>query len=486
MEKKIQVSLAGDYSPDIVTALFAVSRQLDAEVWVAGGPVRDYFLGRSAKDLDLVTGAGAIDFCRRLLRQLGEGSLVPLSEGDEEACRIVYRHEIVDISSFRASASSLEEDLALRDFTLNAMALPLSTLRGEKVDLIDPFSGRDDLADKILRPLPEAFGRDPLRILRAFRFQSLFSLSFDPAIAPAIIAHRHLLSGVAAERISAELDATLMGTSALEALAGMEDLGILELLLPELSDGRDILQPAAHHLDVYGHSLACFEKMHWLLAGGVMSFVSREELDLATLAKKTRLCLCWAALLHDVGKPGSRDIRATDGRITFYNHDERGARIVAKIGTRLRWSNEVKDAVARLVAMHMHPFHLCAVQQSGEVSPRAVLRLYRRAQELLQPLFLLAFADSLASQGEGRPAEMEQDIALLYRRTMSVYYEKIRPVLLGEKILTGRDILREFSLDPGPLYGDILTKVEELRVEGELATEADALAWVKKYLQGLS
>ncbi|MBU0910418.1 MAG: HD domain-containing protein, partial [Proteobacteria bacterium] len=194
---------------------------------------------------------------------------------------------------------------------------------------------------------------------------------------------------------------------------------------------------------------------------------------------KRIIWLKWAALFHDLGKPAA--LRTINQRITFYNHDRIGGELVAALANRLRWSREKSDRVSRFITLHMWPFHLSNVRRKKGVTARACLKIYKAAGEELPGLFLLAMADSLAGQGEGKPEGMEEELVALYTQVLDVCRTRVEPVLAGPRLVTGKDLL-ELGLEPGPVFKDILAEVEQAQVEGEFNSREQALAWVRHFL----
>ena len=199
--------------------------------------------------------------------------------------------------------------------------------------------------------------------------------------------------------------------------------GLLFEVIFELQAGVGMAQPASHHLDVFEHNLATLQWMQQIQAEPGRYFSRYTDVLVGYLAAgRNRVRLRWAALLHDLGKPATMTINEDrGGRITFYNHDQAGATLVSEVGRRLRWSSEDTSAVASLVALHMRPFHLGNVRrQQGELSLKACLRLIKSVGSALPGLFLLSMADALAGQGEGRPEEVEKEVAALFARMEEV------------------------------------------------------------------
>jgi poly(A) polymerase len=191
--------------------------------------------------------------------------------------------------------------------------------------------------------------------------------------------------------------------------------------------------------------------------------------------------LKWAALFHDLGKPETH--RLVEEKITFYSHDQAGAVIFEAIAERLHWAKDDRHGVAQLIALHMWPFHLSNARLRIGITRKACLRLVKAAGEALPDLFLLAMADSLAGQGAGKPEEMEENLAGLFREVHGVYVEYIQPVLANPPLITGHDLIEAFALEPGPAFKEILDGLVVAQVEGLVADREQALAWVKKFLE---
>ncbi len=457
------------------------------EVFVSGGTVRNALLGLPAGDLDLTVPRDAAGCCRKLIGLLGGGAYVELGRTGEDVGRVVWRGLTIDIAGFRSGASAIALDLSRRDYTVNAMAVPLASLAvGRDPELIDPLGGCEDLRRGLLRACPGAFADDPLRMLRGFRFMATLGFTLEQATRVEIGRHADLISRPAAERVSYELALIMDCGRACPVFRAMDAAGLLHGIIPELSAGLGVRQPEFHHLDVHAHSFAAFEWMEEIIAcPGRYYPRATDRLKKYLAGGLRRRCLKWAALCHDIGKPATRKIAGgQNGRVTFHNHDETGRNTFQLFAERLKWSKEERECAAGLIGMHMHPFHLCNVRRSETLSKRAVLKLCQRAGADLDGLFLLAMADSLASRGEKKPPQMEKDLAALFSEVLTVLEQDIRPVADGPPLVTGRDLIGEFALEPGPLFSVILRELEALRVEGRVAGREQALAWVAAFLAG--
>lgn len=455
-------------------------------LYLVGGTVRDWLLGREAADLDVSCAAPAHEMVGRLRRELGGGTIVDLSAAGDETLRLVWRGFQVDVASFRAGTTSIEGDLCLRDFTVNAMAVALRGVAESRPPaVIDPAGGLADLRQRRLRHLPGAFEADPLRLLRGYRLAATLGFDLDDATRGEVAAKAAMIRTVAAERVTVELRGIFASPATSATVKAMEDDRLLPHLFAELCLGRGIEQPGFHHLDVFGHSLLALAKMEEILAHPGRFFPGQEERIAQYLGQGPAVAarLKWAALLHDLGKPATRSLPADDlGRVTFHGHDQEGERLLARFAERSRWSREEGERVGRLIAMHMHPFHLCNVARGGRVSPRAILKLCRRADEELIGLFLLAMADSLASLGVEKPPRMEEELRQLFEQVQELYVARIADALHGPPLVTGRDLIDRFGLAPGPLFKEVLDEVITARAEGKVNDRAEALDYVSEAL----
>uniref|UniRef100_UPI0040568276 HD domain-containing protein n=1 Tax=Candidatus Electrothrix sp. TaxID=2170559 RepID=UPI0040568276 len=203
--------------------------------------------------------------------------------------------------------------------------------------------------------------------------------------------------------------------------------------------------------------------------------------------KKRQVQMKWAALFHDVGKPVTYGINEDKGgRITFYNHDLRGADILTEIAGRLRWAKEDTSLIARLIAGHMRPFFLANNQRQGKLTLKACLRLVRKIGDHLPGLFLLAMSDALAGKGEASPEDIEQEVAGLFAHLLEVEEKHVAPVRTAPPLITGKDLIEKLGLTPGPLFREILDQVEEAHMEHRISTREEALALAASEAEDLS
>lgn len=474
---------------DLINELVSIQESMHSSVYLTGGTVRDILLGREPVDIDLTVNSSARKWAAELARVTG-GTYVPLGR-DEDAARVVWLCRDIDFSSFRQGAETIEEELAKRDITVNSLAVSLATLLHGDADpepapaeLIDPLGGVSDLRGRIIRMTSkEAFRRDPLRLLRVYRFAATLGFTVDRETEEMVVSQKEWVARPAPERVAHELDLIMGSPLAHEVLGQMAENGLLFEVIPELRAGVGMQQPSSHHLDVFDHCLATLNRMQMVQADPQKYFTTCGPVMEQYLSQGNhRLQLRWAALVHDLGKPATMTVdEDRDGRITFYNHDLEGAGQVEQIGRRLRWRGDDTREVANLVRHHMRPFHLGNVLRQGDLSLKACLRLIRTAEGLLPGLFLLAMADALAGQGEGRPKGIEQEIDTLFARLEMVRRENVEPVRIHPPLISGKDLIGELQLEPGPIFQDILDHVEEAHMEKRIASRREALELARLY-----
>jgi putative nucleotidyltransferase with HDIG domain len=407
--------------------------------------------------------AGAIALARRLADRLG-GAFVPLDEA-RGVGRVLAGGARVDVADFRAP--TLEADLRARDFTINALAVAIRPLvRDGRAPILDPTGGLSDLAARRLRLADAgALAEDPLRALRGVRLERALGFRLVPAAARAIAATAPALGRVSAERIRDELLLLLALRDAARALRRADDLGLLAVVVPEIEPMRARAQPPPHRFTVLEHALAPFgEELAAHLAAPLGGGVTRGHI------------LKLAALLHDVSKPETYRVR--DGRVTFFEHDERGAARARAVGERLRLPGDAVAVLERLVRHHLRPMHLGG---AGALTDRARWRFYRDLGAETRDLLLLALADAAAVRGESPFAVWRR--ATLIRELLRGWGLQ-RRAAAAPPLLRGDDVMARFGLAPGPEVGRLLARAREAQDLGVVRTRDEALAYLDSSREG--
>lgn len=468
----------------ILKPILDFSRGRQAELYLVGGILRDLLLAREkgSLDFDFSIKSGAIAFGRALAHRL-HSCLVVLDE-EHGACRLVGKSKgrtcTFDITDFRGP--TLRDDLLLRDFTVNTLALRLEDVFGRGIDLdgsvIDVCGARKDLAARRIRKVYQrVFDDDPLRILRAYSLAGTLGFAIEAKTSALAGRKAKLLSRVSAERIRDELFKVLDCPAASRAIEAMDRLGILTVVIPEIEAMRGLRQGPYHHLDVWRHSLQTLRQLELFIASRKRNRGIRDYLDERISAERTRRALMkFAAILHDVGKPAT--LRKKNGKTSFHGHERVGADICEVVARRLRLSNDERLALYRMVFWHLRPGYLADNQ---EITPRALFRYFRdTAQESLAVL-MLSVADQRSTLGPltsyKERIHHEQVALKLIREHFSRLKKK--PV---RRIITGDDLIREFGLEPSKLIGRILAEIEELQAIGKVSSRKEALAIAERMI----
>jgi poly(A) polymerase len=450
--------------------------------WLVGGAIRDQVLGRRTPDVDVVVDGDSGSAARavaRAARASGDAACFALS-ADYGAWRVVARDSSwqVDVEPLRAG--TLEADLAMRDFTVNAIAQPLAGGA-----LIDPLGGLGDLEARRLRVAgPGSFSDDPLRVLRLVRMAVELGLEPETATLRGARESAADLARCAGERVFMELRRVLGADAAVQGLELMREVGAMAVVLPELDALRGVEQSRYHHRDVYGHTLEVLSQAITLeraaagaQGGGEWPLEAHREQAGAVVAEPladglTRGgALRWGALLHDIAKPPTRGVRP-DGRVTFLGHDGAGAELARAMLARLRVSERLRAHVAALVRHHLALGFL--VHEPQPLAPRTMFAYLRRVDPVGVDVTLLSVADRLATRGE-RAAEAIDAHLRLARDVLGAALQW-RATGPPRALWRGDELANELGIGLGPHVGELLEQLAAAQYAGEVTTRAQALA----------
>jgi len=455
--------------------------------WLVGGAVRDRLLGRRTGDLDVVVEDDPAEAARAIARAAGGAACFALSE-DFGSWRVVARDRSWQLDVEPVRGQTLQDDLALRDFTVNAIAEPIAG-----GPAIDPLGGRADLGARRLRMAgPGAFARDPLRVLRLVRVALELGLEPEPETLRCAGAEVDALDRVSAERVFMELRRILATPQARRGLEMMGELGATAVVLPELHALRGIEQNRFHHRDVYGHTLEVLDRTVELTTGtgpGVAELeecISSHRAEVRTLLAEPLAdeltrgeALRWGALLHDAAKPLTREVRAADGRVTFIGHDVRGAELARGALGRLRASERLRAHVAALVRHHLRLGFL--VHEPQPLSRRTVYSYLRACEPVEVDVTLLSVADRLATRGED--AKKSIDMHMRVARAMLKDALRWRTEGPPRPLLRGDELASDLSIPEGPRLGKLLERLLEAQYAGEISTRDHAFSYARELTQ---
>jgi poly(A) polymerase len=447
------------------------------DAWLVGGAVRDRLLDRETSDYDVAVAGDPGRIARSFGRTSG-GHAFALSESFG-AWRVVAHDRRWQVDLIPLTGASVEEDLAQRDLTVNAIAEPVAG--GEPVD---PFGGLEDLRSKRLRMVSaDAFARDPLRALRLARLACELGFEVDAATAAAAERAAPGLRAVAAERIFAELKRVLVAERPARGLELMESVGVTAVVLPELLALHGVEQSQFHHLDAYDHTLEALaltvelERNPEPVFAGAAPAV-RRVLEEPLANELTRgQALRFGALLHDIAKPQTRQVTPS-GRVTFTGHDEAGSRTVVELLRRLRASERLCEYVAGLTRHHLR---LGFLVHEAPLDRRGVFRYLKACAPVQVEVTVLSVADRLATQGTGATVAVAKHLALARELMDEALAWRADP---PRAPIRGDELARALELDLGPEVGSLLATLEEASFAGEISSRQDAIRLARQRMDG--
>ena len=435
----------------VFSRLAELADQSGTEVYVIGGFVRDLFLNRLSKDIDILVVGNGIHFAEKaglklktrvsIFKNFGTAMLryndleVEFVGARKESYRSESRKPIVE-------NGTLEDDQKRRDFTINAMALGLN--KHNFGDLVDPFAGVDDLDNRIIRtPLDpaETFSDDPLRMMRAIRFASQLNFNIDKNALEAIKINKERIKIVSKERVTDELNKIILSPVPSTGFNYLFDTGLLEIIFPQMAAlfGVDVIKGKSHKDNFY-HTLQ------------VLDNISLYSDD---------LWLRWAAILHDIAKPATKKFEENHGW-TFHGHEDKGARWVPKIFSQLKLPlNDKMKFVQKLVQLHLRPIVLA----QEIVTDSAVRRLLFEAGDDIESLMMLCHAD-VTTKNEYKIRKYRDNFELVKKKLKDV--EERDQIRNWQPPVTGNDIMDFFGIKEGREVGIIKSQIREAILEGEI------------------
>jgi poly(A) polymerase len=463
-KKKTPEALPEDFSgvekkilaDPIIQQMAGLARQKKVSLYLVGGSIRDIILDREIGDYDFIVEKVEMSFLDQLGGLLG-ASVFPMGKGKgEQVYRLVKGERVIDCAVMEGD--DIEQDLMRRDFTINAIAYSFA----ERRFFTAPQAMGDLKAGRIDLVSPQALQADPLRMLRALRYRyTVPGFALTDRLKEEIKRHRELLTGVAAERIRAELDEIILSPSPAQGLALMHELGLLTHVFPEIAPLEALPQGRYHRTDALSHTIE--------VVGAVATLIREERPFPIRPSRADRLIVGYAALFHDLGKPATKSIDA-GGEIHFYGHPEHSSLLAEGIMKRLRFPSKVRDGVIPLVENHMRILTLA----TGEPTDKALRRLIHAMGEGIRLLLVLGLAETGSKQEEDN--EERKRFMDLCGRIWELY--NTEDLITPEPLLMGRDLLG-LGHSPGPRLGEILTEVKRRQIAGELRDREEALRFVQ-------
>ncbi len=457
--------------------------------WLVGGAVRDRRSDRRVTDVDVVVDGDPAEAARAVASAAGSAACFALSE-EFGSWRVVARDRSWQVDVEPRRGATLEEDLTLRDFTVNAIAEPIAG-----GSLIDPLGGLADLeAGRLRMAGPGAFADDPLRVLRLVRVAIELDLEPDADTLSGAGAEVEALRGVSPERVFIELRRIVATPQARRALEMMGELRVTAVVLPELEALRGVEQSRFHHRDVHGHTLEVLERTIELTGAepyspDMQAALGGHQAEVRALLAEPLAdemsrgdALRWGALLHDAAKPLTREISPSDGRVTFIGHDVRGAELARAVLVRLRTSERLCAHVAALVRHHLRLGFL--VHEPQPLARRSVFAYLRACSPVEVDVTLLSVADRLATRGDRAQEAIESHL----RVARGLLTDALRWRADGPPppLVRGDELARELGIAAGPRLGAVLEQLAEAQYAGEIVTRAHALGYARKLIEASS
>lgn len=418
------------------------------DAYLVGGYLRDLLSGEISPDRDI---AIKCDNLAKLTKKIADelnGSFVELDPVNE-IYRVVFGDDYIDFA--KLLNNNLDDDIKRRDFTINAIMYDINN-----EEFVDITGGKKDFEEKIIRTYKISnLSDDPLRTLRAIRFQAKFGFRIDDEIINFIKENNSLILNVAPERVHQELIKTFEGKFLIDALFSMDETGLLDVIFPFFKDIKKIPSNSHHHLDLFHHLIETTRNIR----------INKPELKLA-------------AFIHDLAKPDCWTIEPETGRHRFIGHDELGAKKVVPFLKKLKFSNKEIEYISKMVQFHIYP---SALMKDENVTERAIIRFIRKIGNDTLDLLELARADRLSARGPAVSDEMIE-VNLSNLEKLKEKYFEISPKLKEmPKLVDGNEIMQILNLKPSPKLKEIIDEIKELQLEGKINNKEDAINFLKNY-----
>ena len=438
--------------------------------YIVGGFLRDCLLNRESCDVDIVVPQNTAESTAKRLADFINGYFVEL-DNVNNIYRVVFEDKINYVDIADCTGSCIEEDLKRRDFTINAIAYDL-----KKQKLIDINSGLEDLKKGIIREISEFnITDDPIRILRAFRFQSELGFNFSDELKKIIKKHCLLIKNPAKERVNTELIKLFNGIYADGTLTDMENFGILEQVFPFVKDLKKVPPNSHHHLGLLEHSIETVKQVQLYYENAVADVKS--HLDETLFAGHKRIAyLKLGAFLHDTGKPSVWTIDTQTGRHRFIMHDSEGAKIIEPYLKDLKFSKKQISYLQKIIKNHIYP---AGVVTSDETSEKAYLRFYRKMGDETIDLIAIAYADRMSALGPEITQEMINKNINGLDKLLNGYLKQKTELKPLPKLLDGKEIMQILNIPQSKELGKIIEKLKEAQISSDVITKEDAINFIK-------
>lgn len=441
-----------------------------AEIYLVGGVLRDFYLGKENFDKDIIVDKiNAEKFAKNLAKSL-DATFIPLDD-ENKIYRLVLKDKINFIDIANPIGGTVEEDLKRRDLTINSIAMNLKTF-----EILDIYDGIKDLKTRKIRHILEQnFVDDPLRLLRAYRFESMLGFDLDDDLIKIIAKHAPKIHKSAIERINYELLKLFSGDFCAKTLIEMDKTGLLKEILPVSQDLKEVPPNLHHHLNLFLHSVEVVNQIQEIYEKS--SFKVKEHLQKIDFGGATRLThLKFAGFLHDIGKPSTWTIEEDTGKHRFIKHDDTGSKMCAKILKAAKFSRKQIDYITKMIKYHIYPSH---VVSAPEISDKIYMRFIRKMENEAIDVIILAMADRLSARGVDITDEIVEDNINNLNALLDFYLnikDTLKPL---PKLLSGDEIMKILKIRPSKELGEIIKLLKEAQLAGDINTKKEALNFIK-------
>lgn len=439
--------------------------------YLVGGSVRDWIIDNNIEFVDRdISIKNAEEFAQTVAAQF-EGTLITL-DSENKIYRVVLKDKVNFLDISEMQGDSIEADLLRRDFTINAIAYDLKNRK-----FVDVTGGIDDIQNKHLRHIKdENFVDDPLRILRAFRFYATTGFSFSVELENALKKYMDLTLKPAAERINCEIMKLFGGNYAAKSLLKMEELGVLELIFPNVAEMRKVPPNTHHHLDLLHHVIETVNQIELLYEES--SEIEKRHLNSIDFGGYPRINhLKLAGFLHDIGKFSTWTVEDS-GRHRFIKHDDVGSKMVVSILRNMKFSKKQIDYVSSMIKNHIYPSNVIA---APELNEKVIMRYIRKMNEDVIDNIMLAKADRLSARGVDITSQMVEDNINGLNKLLNFYFDKKSTLKPLPKLLDGIEIMQIKGIKQSPNLGIIIKALQEAQLNGDINTKDEAIKFVQEY-----
>lgn len=442
----------------------------NAEIYAVGGTVRDFFLGENNFDKDIIVNKIEAKKFAQDLAKTFEGTFIPLDE-ENKIYRIVLPDKVNYIDVANLIGDDIKEDLKRRDLTINSIGIDLKTY-----EILDFTGGLEDLKKKKIKHISEKnLIDDPLRILRAFRFNATLGFKIDKETLLLCKKHSSDIKKSAQERITYEILKLFGGKFSHLSIELMDEAGLLEIVLPQTKELKMVPHNSHHHLNLFMHSIETVKQIQKIYKESSAEVKQHlEKIDFGGTSRLAHLKL--AGFLHDVGKFSTWTIEEETGKHRFIKHDDVGAKMIQNDLKKAKFSKKQIEYVSKMIKYHIYPSHVVCSSDSNEKSH---MRLIRKMNNDVIDIITLAKADRYSARGVEITDEIvHNNISRL--NSLLEFYLNVRDSLKPlPKLLSGEEVMKILNLKPSKELGIIIKALQEAQVSGEVCTKEEALEFIK-------